>query len=177
MKSPKKSIVFVRDFNSEYSKSYSGKLNIPGNKSVMKNDKEKSNISNLIEDKIELSSHDPFYEFWLCIALCNDIIPLKDQNNLLTFQGPSQDELTLIEKSREVGFILEQRKPEFKEIRISNILNRFQILTKIEFTSERKCMSIIVKDNSGSIKLYLKGADSAFEKKAASYQPDRKSVV
>ena len=45
-------------------------------------------------------------------------------------------------------------------IRVNEVEEHYQIVKVLEFTSERKMMSVIVKDTKGNYRLYVKGADS-----------------
>ena len=50
--------------------------------------------------------------------------------------------------------------------------HQFRVLNAIEFNSDRKCMSVILRDKDGVIKLYTKGADNVMLARASN--TDRK---
>ena len=50
-------------------------------------------------------------------------------------------------------------------LEIDGTENKFELLQLFEFDSDRKRMSVIVKDSSGLIKLYTKGADVVIKKR------------
>ena len=79
-------------------------------------------------------------EFWLCLSICNEIVPTKMKDNSLLFQGPSPDEVTLVDAAKEVGFILLERRSNSLIINILGSETEIQTLQKLEFSSERKCM-------------------------------------
>ena len=54
-----------------------------------------------------------------------------------------------------------ERGTEFINICIENQIETYQILKVIDFTSERKCMSVLVKNQDGKIINYIKGADES----------------
>lgn len=103
----------------------------------------------------------------------------------LDYQASSPDEKALVEACAKLGFVYTgdddeiltiDLKTDFYKRNKSNIetvpdgLNKFKAdrqnlihfkrLCILEFTSDRKRMSVIVKDNKGQIWLYTKGAES-----------------
>jgi magnesium-transporting ATPase (P-type) len=92
------------------------------------------------------------------------------------YQGPSPDEIELVKFSKKVGFELVNDKPlsiKVKEqylqpsdpsgilIKDTIVDREYEVFKIIGFNSDRKRMSIIVRDpDDGLIKLYCKGADS-----------------
>ncbi|XP_050456062.1 phospholipid-transporting ATPase IF-like isoform X4 [Cataglyphis hispanica] len=81
--------------------------------------------------------------------------------DLPQYQAASADEKALVEASARCGVIFQKGTNEAMYIRINKNMMIFQKLEILEFTSERKRMSIIVKDSANDIWLYCKGADSA----------------
>lgn len=82
------------------------------------------------------------------------------------YQGPSPDEVTLVDFAKNQGFYFKSntdtqimvecssRNGEVKDV-------EYEVFRKMEFNSDRKRMSIIVRDPSDKlIKMYTKGADS-----------------
>ncbi|XP_072764277.1 phospholipid-transporting ATPase IF isoform X2 [Anoplolepis gracilipes] len=81
--------------------------------------------------------------------------------DLPQYQAASADEKALVEASARCGVIFQKNTNEEMYIQINKSVMVFQKLEILEFTSERKRMSIIVKDSANDIWLYCKGADSA----------------
>ncbi|XP_018306223.1 probable phospholipid-transporting ATPase IF [Mycetomoellerius zeteki] len=81
--------------------------------------------------------------------------------DLPEYQAASADEKALVEASARCGVVLQKNTNEEMHIKTDNSNLIFQKLEILEFSSERKRMSVIVKDSSGDIWLYCKGADSA----------------
>ncbi|XP_018352435.1 PREDICTED: probable phospholipid-transporting ATPase IF [Trachymyrmex septentrionalis] len=81
--------------------------------------------------------------------------------DLPEYQAASADEKSLVEASARCGVVLQKSTNEEIHIKTDNSNLVFQKLEILEFSSERKRMSVIVKDSSGDIWLYCKGADSA----------------
>ncbi|XP_026825879.1 probable phospholipid-transporting ATPase IF isoform X2 [Ooceraea biroi] len=81
--------------------------------------------------------------------------------DLPEYQAASADEKALVEASARCGVIFQKDTSDEIHIKINENVLIFKKLEILEFTSERKRMSVIVKDTAGDIWLYCKGADSA----------------
>jgi magnesium-transporting ATPase (P-type) len=63
------------------------------------------------------------------------------------FKGSSVDEECLLETARDLGVCwFQNRDSEGIELRIAEKVKRFEIVKVLEFTAERRAMSIVVKD-------------------------------
>ncbi|XP_075157992.1 phospholipid-transporting ATPase IF-like [Haematobia irritans] len=84
----------------------------------------------------------------------------------LDYQSSSADEKALVEACAHLGLVYTGDDDEILKVRIvaphedSINAKEFVRLHILEFTSERKRMSVIVKDNNGLIWIYTKGAES-----------------
>lgn len=97
------------------------------------------------------------YEFIRCLAICHSVITESIDNNI--YQASSPDELALVNASKNFG--IEYLYSDVKKIYLK-IMNENVTVEKIgilEYSSERKRMSIIVKDEFGRYILYCKGSD------------------
>lgn len=99
----------------------------------------------------------------IILGVCHTVVcdrEPEDPDKIL-YQSSSPDELALVTASKDIGFELIARSSE--EVTIYNkILDRnevFQTLCEFPFNSDRKRMSMILRDN-GKIYVYSKGADS-----------------
>ncbi|XP_020288805.1 probable phospholipid-transporting ATPase IF isoform X2 [Pseudomyrmex gracilis] len=81
--------------------------------------------------------------------------------DLPEYQAASADEKALVEASARCGVILKKNSSEEMKIQINKSELTFKKLEILEFSSDRKRMSVIVKDSEGDIWLYCKGADSS----------------
>ena len=116
--------------------------------------------------KLTFEADDEFdyiHEFWKALSLTNECI-IKDENGEIKYMGTSPDDLELVRTASQQGYKLIETSINTKTIRISGKEYSFEILKVIGFSSERKRMSIIVKDEVG-IKLYTKGADCEISKR------------
>ncbi|MCJ1402292.1 hypothetical protein MMC11_005512 [Xylographa trunciseda] len=105
--------------------------------------------------------------FILSIALCHTCIPETKLDRNIEFQATSPDEVALLEAAKELGYLLTNRQAATVTLKISSgsvfVIEEYQILHVIEFTSVRKRMSVIVRMPDGSISLFCKGADSTIK--------------
>ena len=102
-------------------------------------------------------------QFWLNVALCHDVISSKNKDsNELTYQGTSPDEITLLDTAKEVGYTFLERSSDTIKLNVLGRERTFKLLAKIDFTAERKKMSVVVRDeDTGFTILYTKGSDLA----------------
>ena len=75
-------------------------------------------------------------------------------------QGPSPDEVALVEGGRQLGFEFLSRSMQGITLRMLGHEATFEILNMMEFSSERGRMSVIARSPDGTIRLFAKGADS-----------------
>jgi len=100
-------------------------------------------------------------EFWIGICANHECITAgSEETGDFKYTGPSPEETTLLEAARRVGFAFKGRTQNGFRIEDFKLPLEFDLLHVFEFTSERKRMSVIVRDSEGVIKLYMKGADS-----------------
>ncbi|KAM9977759.1 hypothetical protein ACTFIR_011631 [Dictyostelium discoideum] len=110
-------------------------------------------------------------EFVIVLAICNTVLPTiveedHDFNNnfKINYSSSSPDETALVEAAYNLGIKLYSKTPNSITIYIGTTgeFKTFKILNIIEFTSDRKRMSIILHDQDlNQIILYSKGADSS----------------
>ncbi|KAL9649104.1 hypothetical protein ABK040_008481 [Willaertia magna] len=107
-------------------------------------------------------------EFLLCLALNHSVIPERDTNNPenIIYDGPSSDELALLEAARSNGFKLLQRTNAGLLVEINGEKKFYEVKATIDFSSDRKRMSVVVKTPEGKYICYVKGADSVMLKRA-----------
>lgn len=77
----------------------------------------------------------------------------------INYQGSNPDEIVLVTASAELGIKFLSKDKDLLTVEYFNQLKNFEVLQKFEFSSERKRSSIIVKDEIGNIKIYVKGSD------------------
>ncbi|KAH8878599.1 phospholipid-translocating P-type ATPase [Thozetella sp. PMI_491] len=113
--------------------------------------------------------HTPFSrkarQFILCLALCHTCLPETDEKGEIKFQAASPDELALVEAAKDLGYLLVDRaaqslKLQFYDFDGTELVEEYEIMDVIEFSSKRKRMSIVVRMPDGRLCIYTKGADS-----------------
>ncbi|XP_011298118.1 probable phospholipid-transporting ATPase IF isoform X2 [Fopius arisanus] len=76
------------------------------------------------------------------------------------YQAASADEKALVEATARCGVVLTKYSGDEMELKIGEKILFFTKLETLEFTSDRKRMSVIVEDSVGDLWLYSKGADA-----------------
>ena len=105
-----------------------------------------------------------------------EIVPGPNGTNTMFYQGPSPDEVTLVDFARAQGLEFCEGEDAYSKMRKYKYWNpstteTFKVFRKMEFNSDRKRMSILVKDpEDGKIKLFTKGADSIIKERLDSSQ-------
>lgn len=105
--------------------------------------------------------------FFRILSVCHTAIPeLNEETGIYTYEAESPDEAAFLVAAREFGFEFCKRTQSsvFIHEKYSSsgqpIEREFKILNLLDFTSKRKRMSVIVRDEEGQILLLCKGADS-----------------
>ncbi|KAK2371243.1 putative phospholipid-transporting ATPase 4 [Trifolium repens] len=105
--------------------------------------------------------------FFRILAVCHTAIPeLNEENDSCTYEAESPDEGAFLVAAREFGFEFYRRTQSTVVVRerisaSGQVVEReYKILNLLDFTSKRKRMSVIVRDEEGNIILLCKGADS-----------------
>ncbi|KAK9052922.1 hypothetical protein SSX86_029552 [Deinandra increscens subsp. villosa] len=107
--------------------------------------------------------------FFRVMALCHTGIPVENEgqsgNHRLKYEAESPEEVTFLIAAQEFGFQFCRRTQSLlfvKEIDPSGleVEREYKLLNLLEFSSSRKRMSVIVRDEFGQIFLLCKGADN-----------------
>ncbi|KAM7513772.1 hypothetical protein LguiA_003355 [Lonicera macranthoides] len=105
--------------------------------------------------------------FFRILAVCHTAIPeFNEETGVFTYEAESPDEGAFLVAAREFGFeyckrtqtsiFVREKHPSSQE----PIEREFKILNVLDFTSKRKRMSVIVRDEDGQVLVLCKGADS-----------------
>ncbi|XP_011047309.1 PREDICTED: putative phospholipid-transporting ATPase 8 isoform X2 [Populus euphratica] len=114
---------------------------------------------------------DVIQKFFLILAVCNTAFPeRKNERGEISYAAESPDEAAFVIAAREIGFELFERTQssislhELDPVIGKKVTRVYQILQILEFSSNRKRMSVIVRTMENQILLLCKGADSVILK-------------
>lgn len=100
-------------------------------------------------------------DFFTNLCLCHSLIlEHHDDANKPTYQGPSPDEVALVDAARQLGFEFKNRSQGNITLNMLGKEVTYEILNVMEYSSDRGCMSVIARTPDGSIRLYCKGSDT-----------------
>ncbi|XP_015058743.1 phospholipid-transporting ATPase 2 [Solanum pennellii] len=100
--------------------------------------------------------------FLIVMAICNTVVPVQSKAGAVSYKAQSQDEEALVRAAARLNMVFLEKKGNILEINFKASLVQYEVLDTLEFTSERKRMSVVVRDcQNGNIILLSKGADEA----------------
>jgi phospholipid-transporting ATPase len=130
------------------------------------------------EDSLEivnaLSEHtldnDLVSKFFYFLAICHSVFPSYDADeDKIRYQAASPDELALVEASKTLGIEFFEREDKIIRLRDKRgKVDEWIKLVEIPFNSDRKRMSVIVK-NGNKYEILTKGADSVMMELVGNY--------
>ena len=129
------------------------------------------NISVNLEDPKDLIEN-----YWYALALCHSCSVQINDEGKEEYICVSPDSIELVKTAKSQGFHLTKNdNASIKKIILGGDINKFaeiELLQLIEFSSDRKRETVIVKDK-GIIKLYCKGADSIIKARTSPNTPQQ----
>lgn len=122
-------------------------------------------------------SYQALHDLILAISLCHSVLVQGEGENLI-YKSQSPDESALINAAREIGYILCDRNNDNAiSVKINGAISKYKLLNVIEFNSDRKRMTVIMRAPDNSILLLCKGADSTIYQLLLDGQEDRKKQL
>ncbi|XP_066567022.1 phospholipid-transporting ATPase IC [Amia ocellicauda] len=98
-------------------------------------------------------------EFFKLLSLCHTVM-VEQKEDELVYQAASPDEGALVSAARNFGFVFLARSQDTITISEMGVESTYEMLALLDFNSDRKRMSIILRFPNGKIRLYCKGADT-----------------
>ncbi|NWI62084.1 AT8B3 ATPase, partial [Todus mexicanus] len=98
-------------------------------------------------------------EFLRLLALCHTVM-VEEKGDQLVYQAASPDEEALVLAAKSLGYIFLARTQDTITISELGVKRTYKLLAMLDFNSDRKRMSVLVRDPQGTIRLYTKGADT-----------------
>ncbi|XP_038646502.1 phospholipid-transporting ATPase IC isoform X1 [Scyliorhinus canicula] len=114
-------------------------------------------------------------EFFKLLALCHTVM-VEENNGQIVYQAASPDEGALVTAARNFGFVFLSRTQSAITISELGIKRTYEVLAILDFDSDRKRMSIILRSPEGKIKLYCKGADTVIYERLDPNSPNSEST-
>uniref|UniRef100_A0A914HZA1 Phospholipid-transporting ATPase n=1 Tax=Globodera rostochiensis TaxID=31243 RepID=A0A914HZA1_GLORO len=120
------------------------------------------------------------YEFLTMLATCHSVVPEREESGHIRFQASSPDEAALVRAAQNQGFTFHTRRLNKIVVETAGSDRTFELLNVIVFTSDRKRMSVILREKSADaaaeIKLYCKGADNVIFDRLSKELNDRQML-
>ena len=138
---------------------------------ILKSENDPSTSINLEKSK------DLIENYWYALALCHSCSVQINEEGEEDYICVSPDSIELVKTAKFQGFHLSKsesasiKKLLLGEYDESSI--EFELLQLIEFSSDRKRETVIIKDNKGLIRLYCKGADSIIKARISPNSPEQ----
>ena len=127
------------------------------------------------------STNDLIEQYFYALALCHTCSIQYDGNNNQEYACVSPDSIELVKAASNQGWqLVDSGSTSIKRIKLGNEYNNiidFERLELIEFNSDRKRETVIVKEKNDTnsknpiIRLYCKGADSIIEERLSNKTP------
>ncbi|KAK9868497.1 hypothetical protein WJX84_001581 [Apatococcus fuscideae] len=127
-------------------------------------------LQQALEQPASNHAGDAARSFLTHLALCNTVIPCLDSDGELVYQASSPDEEALVQGAALLGFQLIARSLQKVEIDCQGEPLEVDVLAVLDFTSDRKRMSILCRLPDGRVRLYCKGADNVIYSRLAKGQ-------
>ncbi|NXD09484.1 AT8B1 ATPase, partial [Nothocercus nigrocapillus] len=106
------------------------------------------------------SGKDPeIRQFFFVLAICHTVMA-DVSDGQLSYQAASPDEGALVTAARNFGYVFLSRTQNTITISEMGLERTYDVLAILDFNSDRKRMSVIVRESKGNIRLYCKGADT-----------------
>ncbi|XP_056132853.1 phospholipid-transporting ATPase IC [Lampris incognitus] len=97
-------------------------------------------------------------QFFTALALCHTVMAEWKEGEWF-YQATSPDEEALVGAARELGWVFLSRTRDSVTVCELGVTRQYQLLALLDFSSNRRRMSVLVREPEGGLKLFCKGAD------------------
>eukprot|EP01100_Stratorugosa_tubuloviscum_P005015 TRINITY_DN2281_c2_g1_i1.p1 TRINITY_DN2281_c2_g1~~TRINITY_DN2281_c2_g1_i1.p1 ORF type:complete len:1111 (-),score=448.96 TRINITY_DN2281_c2_g1_i1:197-3529(-) len=122
-----------------------------------------------IAQELDSKYKDNIRIFLYCLALCNSaLVEHKHSGNRdLSYKASSPDEKALVKAAANNGFRLIKKPPNSAYLSVQGQEESWEILDTLEFTSERRRMSVVTRSPNKRIIVWSKGSDAVMWDRAS----------
>ncbi|NXV60906.1 AT8B1 ATPase, partial [Molothrus ater] len=110
-------------------------------------------------EQIKAGKEPEIQKFFFLLAICHTVMA-DTSDGQLHYQAASPDEGALVTAARNFGYVFLSRTQNTITISEMGVQRTYDVLAILDFNSDRKRMSVIVRESGGNIRLYCKGADT-----------------
>ncbi|XP_008941220.1 PREDICTED: phospholipid-transporting ATPase IC, partial [Merops nubicus] len=110
-------------------------------------------------EQIKSGKEPEIQKFFFLLAICHTVM-VDTCDGQLNYQAASPDEGALVTAARNFGYVFLSRTQNTITISEMGRDRTYDVLALLDFNSDRKRMSVIVRESDGNIRLYCKGADT-----------------
>eukprot|EP00124_Ichthyophonus_hoferi_P000614 Ihof_evm7s24 gene=Ihof_evmTU7s24 len=98
--------------------------------------------------------------FMRLLAVCHTVQAEALEGGKLKYNAQSPDESALVGAAKNFGYVFKSRNLDNMTIEVNGVIESYGCLAILDFNSDRKRMSIILRCPDGKIRLFCKGADN-----------------
>ncbi|XP_077633815.1 phospholipid-transporting ATPase IC isoform X2 [Crocuta crocuta] len=126
-------------------------------------------------EQIQSGKESEVRQFFFLLAVCHTVM-VDRIDGQLNYQAASPDEGALVSAARNFGFAFLARTQNTITISELGTERTYNVLAILDFNSDRKRMSIIVRTPEGTIRLYCKGADTVIYERLHQMNPTKQET-
>ncbi|XP_006837581.1 PREDICTED: probable phospholipid-transporting ATPase IC [Chrysochloris asiatica] len=126
-------------------------------------------------EQIQSGKESEVRQFFFLLAICHTVM-VERLDGQLNYQAASPDEGALVNAARNFGFAFLSRTQNTITVSELGMERTYHVLAILDFNSDRKRMSIIVRTPEGNIRLYCKGADTVIYERLHQMNPTKQET-
>ncbi|XP_066209607.1 phospholipid-transporting ATPase IC isoform X3 [Saccopteryx leptura] len=126
-------------------------------------------------EQIQSGKEPEVRQFFFLLSVCHTVM-VERLDGQLNYQAASPDEGALVSAARDFGFAFLARTQNTITVSEMGTERTYNVLAILDFNSDRKRMSIIVKTPEGHIRLYCKGADTVIYERLHPTNPTKQET-